>query len=970
MTDLTPGRPIHILVIDESRDDLAQLEHLLAEAQPESFRLEHVTRLDAALSRLAQSPSIDAILIALALARHRHHAALNKLNARAPGVPIIVLAGHSAEPLAVDALAAGAQDYLVKEQLSAGLLVRAMRYAIMNRRLIRQLEGCPDTSEAGGGQMDNGDEPPGDLLDVEHDFTAAVLNTVAALVIVLDGEGRIVRFNRACEQITGYRFDEVRGKTLWETVLPPEAIEPVRGMFHTLMSGDFPRQFENDWLTRSGQRRRIVWSNTALTDEQGRVSYTIGTGIDVTEQRQAEIGLQSSEERFRAIFDVAAVGIIMTDAAGHILESNPAAQAMLSYSAEELRDRTFQALTHADDLAENARLFEDMMAGRRDGYQMEKRYIRKDGQIIWVRVSVSVIRPADGSAPRSVGMIENITQRKEAEAAEHQQRAVAEALRDTTAALNSTLELDRILERLLHDVGRAVPHTAANIMLIDSGIARVVRGSGYEALGLGAWVRDLRLLVSQVPNLRLALEDQTAQLIADTQNHPDWLELPELHWIRSHIKAPIRREGQVIGFLNLDSDQPNFYSQAHVERLQAFADQAAIAIWNAQLYDTVRRHAVELEARVEERTAELEQQRAQLQAILDAMGEGVFYVDGYNQVRYINRAFARLLGYSIEEVRRRPLTIYRSAMAAVENLAAWSAEVTQTIAQGETWRGEIQLQRRDDTTFDAGATVTAVVRPDGEQIGRVELIRDISQEKALQAQKDRFIANASHELRTPITNIKMRLYLIRRQPLRLDDHLAVLDQVTERMESLVDDLLDLSRFERGVIELDRRDVVLQDLIERAVTILKPHADFKQIAFSADLPQVPLRVSGDPKRLTQVLTNLIVNAINYTPESGHIQLVLASQHDETGDYAIIRVRDSGVGISSPLLTQIFEPFFRGSEGSTIKGTGLGLTIAREIIDLHEGRIWVESQPGEGSSFNVRLALQHPAQSGSGAARQES
>ena len=111
-----------------------------------------------------------------------------------------------------------------------------------------------------------------------------------------------------------------------------------------------------------------------------------------------------------------------------------------------------------------------------------------------------------------------------------------------------------------------------------------------------------------------------------------------------------------------------------MERLQAFADQAAIAIWNAQLYDTVRRHAVELEARVEERTAELEQQRAQLQAILDAMGEGVFYVDGYNQVRYINRAFARLLGYSIEEVRRRPLTIYRSAMAAVENLAAWSAE--------------------------------------------------------------------------------------------------------------------------------------------------------------------------------------------------------------------------------------------------------------------------------------------------------
>ena len=122
----------------------------------------------------------------------------------------------------------------------------------------------------------------------ELDFLNAVLDTVAALVVVLDPEGRIVRFNRACEETTGYLFAEVEGKAFWDFLLVPEEVEAVKGVFAQLRAGQFPNKHENLWLAKDGSRHLIAWTNTALASEDGSVEYVIGTGIDVTEQRQAE----------------------------------------------------------------------------------------------------------------------------------------------------------------------------------------------------------------------------------------------------------------------------------------------------------------------------------------------------------------------------------------------------------------------------------------------------------------------------------------------------------------------------------------------------------------------------------------------------------------------------------------------------------------------------------------------------------
>jgi two-component system phosphate regulon sensor histidine kinase PhoR len=451
-------------------------------------------------------------------------------------------------------------------------------------------------------------------------------------------------------------------------------------------------------------------------------------------------------------------------------------------------------------------------------------------------------------------------------------------------------------------------------------------------------------------NLSYAIETGQPIAIADTRDYPGWIELARTRWVRSHATAPILREGKAIGLLTLDSATPGFFTQVHADRLQAFADQVGIAIYNAQLFEHVQRYAAELEQRVQERTQELEQRRLQLQAILDSIGEGVIY-DEKLEAKYINHALTQLTGYSPGEY-----TGYLDLLRGSQHTEARFAELTHGIFQevdhSGIWRGDLRLRRKDGTEFDAALTATRVRNAEGQTVGAVTVIRDISQEKALQAQKDRFIASASHELRTPLANVKTRLYLLQKQPEKAEQHLLILNRVADSMAELVESLLDVSRFQRGVIPLYRHEAVLQNIIRDVVTVQQAEAEHKHITLSADLYPEPLSVFADPQRMAQVVTNLVSNAINYTLDGGRIWIELEPDPDEPDRRVVMRVRDTGIGIKPDQLSQVFEPFFRANE-EVSTGTGLGLTIAREIVRLHEGHIGVDSHLGEGSSFWVKL-----------------
>lgn len=551
---------------------------------------------------------------------------------------------------------------------------------------------------------------------------------------------------------------------------------------------------------------------------------------------------------------------------------------------------------------------------------------------------------------------EQITERRRAEQSERTQRQVAEALISAAEAISGTLEMQEVLDRLLAYVSLVVPaYERANVIMVeDTVFARLIR----------IWIRDdkgdpqsltadERIYLNTLPTVQHVVETGEPYIIADTTQDPKWMEGDNDITMRSYIGVPISSRGRIIGCISLSSREISQFNETHAKLLAAFSNQAGIAIQNARLFETVRLQSTSLRQRVAEQTAELEYERAQLRAILDAMTEGVIYTDTKGHVRYVNQHLTRLTGYFDAEWRdAHPWTeLVIQDKSKTEEL---NTSFAHKVLRHGIWKQELKMVRKDQTEFDSEVVTTQVRSTNGERIGAVTVVRDVSTEKRLAEQKARFIATASHELRTPITNMKTRIYLVKRQPEKLAEHLEVISMVTERMRELVENLLDLSRFEHGIIKLNFEDIILQELIEAVIRLQQPEADKKSIDFITEMPEAPVYGRVDRSRMEQVITNLVTNAINYTPDDGHITIKINVQEPNKAVY--ISICDTGIGIPKSLLPDVFKPFFRVSDGHM--GMGLGLSITREIVELHNAKITVKSKVNEGTCFIIKLAYLSP------------
>ena len=534
--------------------------------------------------------------------------------------------------------------------------------------------------------------------------------------------------------------------------------------------------------------------------------------------------------------------------------------------------------------------------------------------------------------------------------AEREQRALAETLRDTAAVVNSSLQLEDVLHHILASVEQIVPHDAANIMLIEDDTARLVGSRGYAEYGSRANLNDIEFPISSTLGVSQMIRTQQPVIVGDTRQSSAWVDVPETRWVRAYLGTPIISPlGKVIGIMSLDAATPHAFTAAHADLLQTFAHQAAIALQNAQRYDAIHGYAAQLAERVTDRTEQLERQQAQLQVILDSLGEGVAFIQGA-EIRYVNRALVTMLGLSQADILGDLRTFVRSYLNAPGDSDARNAEVQAALQHGEVWHSEGQARHAGGSTFDVALTVAGVYGEAGERVGSVLVVRDISQEKQFQEQRDHFLTYAAHDFRTPVSNIKTRLYLLRQQPQRLEYHLDVMDQVSGHLVNLIEDLLDVVRFGRKVVKLEREHIPLQDVIQNSIALESSNAERKNVRLVYELPDEPVIVDADRYRIGQVIAKLINNAVFHSPAGSYVTLRLTTEDD----VAQIEVQDSGPGIDPEHQPRIFEPFFQLPQGSS-QGLGLGLAVSREIIGQHGGDIAFDSEPGAGAVFTIRLAL---------------
>ena len=354
--------------------------------------------------------------------------------------------------------------------------------------------------------------------------------------------------------------------------------------------------------------------------------------------------------------------------------------------------------------------------------------------------------------------------------------------------------------------------------------------------------------------------------------------------------------------------------------------------------------------------AALQAERDRLDALLTNVGDAVMVTDSNGVIEFVNPGWERLNGYSAEEALGKTPRFIQSGQHSSE----FYADMWETILNGETWQGEVVNSRKDGTIYDAALTITPVLNDVGEAINFVGVQHDISALKELDRIKSQFVSDVSHELRTPLTNIRLYLDLLGKtseDPTRASRYLQTLSRESERLANLIDDLLSLSRLDADAVPFTPTPVDINHLLKSLVEDRRTLASKRGLELKLEVDTSLPPIIGDERLITQVFTNLLTNAMNYTLDEGQITLRTYQRLWARNNWVVTEVEDTGLGIPPDEMTMIFRRFFRGhaAQATASAGTGLGLSICKEIIDRHQGRITVKSDgvAGHGSRFFVWL-----------------
>jgi CheY-like chemotaxis protein len=400
---------------------------------------------------------------------------------------------------------------------------------------------------------------------------------------------------------------------------------------------------------------------------------------------------------------------------------------------------------------------------------------------------------------------------------------------------------------------------------------------------------------------------------------------------RSRISATLTVDERPAGVIVLFSGREGFFAENDARLLDLLANQTAGAVRNL--------------------TVVLGAERRRMERMVECMADGVILTDARNELVVMNPAARALLKIDAPEK--------ATARSLQEALGFYPFELVRG------WEhGGAQLLREEVKIFDRvlHSTLSPVWDAQGALSGVVVVLRDITEQKQLEARKEEFVSIVSHELRTPLTAVSGALDLVLNNIAgEINDKqrrfLEMAKDSTDKLNAMVDDLLDLSKFARGKLRMSFEVVYLDELVRAAAERYGAAAEEKKLVLEVRLPQAPVKAVGDPTRLTQVLNNLLTNAIKFCCSGGRIELDLR-RPDPIAGFAVVSCWNNGDPIAEADLERIFDKFEQGGSVRTrsVRGTGLGLAISRSIVEAHGGRIWAESADGRGARFVVVLPLE--------------
>lgn len=500
---------------------------------------------------------------------------------------------------------------------------------------------------------------------------------------------------------------------------------------------------------------------------------------------------------------------------------------------------------------------------------------------------------------------------------------------EISRAMSARLDLSSLLKLILQN--------AVELLAGQAGLITLRRSDGtfapYASIGLPVeavplfdplW-RDLETekKPGAIPDmtLRLALASKAAGVT-----------------LRQVVALPLEIGGEATGYIFIFRAHGAAFSNNDHQVLSAFANQAAIAVQNARLYQ------------------EVSAERERLNAIIENSGDGVMIINPYRIIQTWNRALANMTGIPAEEAIGRPCyEVLNLRTPQGISICHTACPLIHPPSDGRLYAEGIH-HRADGLAITLADNYSPQFDEEGKTTQIIANVRDVTRLREADELKQTLLSVISHELKTPVSIIKGYAGTLAREDANWDkqtlaDGLAVIEEEADRLEKLINNFLEASRLQAGGLKLRLTYVDLADMATSAVETLQ--ATTEKHTFVVDFPEEFPLILGDYERLREVMTNLISNAIKYSPEGGLIKVggLLGGSNDRVRCY----VRDEGIGISPADQERIFERFHRVDNrlARQTPGAGLGLFLVKAVVEAHGGQVWVESTPGEGSIFWVEL-----------------
>jgi PAS domain S-box-containing protein len=659
------------------------------------------------------------------------------------------------------------------------------------------------------------------------------------------------------------------------------------------------------------------------------------------ERKRTQEALQESEERFRSAFDSAAIGMALVSLEGSWLQVNRALCEIIGYSEQELLAIDCYHVTHPEDRKKTYACMHQMLTHEIRSRQLEKRYLHKLGHTVWILLNVSLVRNTQGEPLYFVNQIQDIT------VAKHQE----EELKKSEEQLRLAVETAKI-ETWDWDI-----------------LASNIEQSQHKTTGLPAGNPDIILEAIHPEDreyvnraVRRALDGNVEYEVEFRVIWPDGT----LHWVESKAQVLRNEAGEPLRMLGVamditDRKQAQEILKKANEKLEIRVTERTIALSNAnqQLIKEIvdREQAEEALKLNEERLRMIVQTMPVMMNALDAEGNFIAW----------NRECEVVTGYNAEEIIYNP-----KALEFLYPNTAYSKEVlTEWIQQGNNYRNwEWNISCKDGTiktlawsnlskqfpipgwaSWGTGIDITERKRAE------TEIRKALQQEKDLNELKSRFVSMTSHEFRTPLSTILSSSELLEYYGQgwpedRKKRHLHQIQSAIKHMTQLLDDVSVLGRSEVKKLEFNAEPISLDTFCLEVIESAKLNIDNHHKINFARKGNCG-NTTFDERVLRQILSNLLSNAIKYSPKGGTILFSLACKEKE----AIFHIKDEGIGIPLEDQRLLFEPFHRGANVDSISGTGLGLTIVKNCVDLYGGSLTFTSEPGKGTTFTVTLPIHH-------------